>query len=428
MKNADYAKQKELVRNLAKQVADIAALPIQQKTLNEWKAVNALKPVRPMFMLDQLPWEQLQCDELKCVCEDGYCRMFEYMFREILYRWKHIQDDKVIFPEVRLFPPVRISPHGIEPKQKYLEGKGGANIRAHVCEEDLLQTKEDIENIKYAEVSADENAARESLSRAQELLDGILKVRQAGIVGYGAAWDRISLFHGVENSITDIIDRPEFVHKYLEKMLTVMCDEVDKYEKFGLIGVGEPYIHYAGAFTDELPGYNGESEQELEGYRHSAKYAWTMGMAQIFSMVSPEIHKEFEIDYQKRYYSRFGLGYYGCCEPLDRKIDIIRQLPNVRKISMSPWVDMERGAEAMGGDYVFSRKPNPAFLASDEAWRPELVRKDLEEACRISAKYSNPCELILKDVSTIGNKPERLWEWAKIAAEVCGRQTNKKEA
>jgi len=417
--------QRALVRDLAKRVAEVAALPIQQKTLQEWKALNALSPSRPMFMLDQLPWEQLLCEELKCECEDGYLRSFEHQFRTVLYRWNHIQDDKVIFPEVRLFKAANISPHGIEPKQKYLDGKDGADIRAHVCEEDRLQGEGDIENIKYAEVSVDENATRESFSRARELFDGILKVRQAGIVGYGAAWDRISLFHGVENSITDLIDRPGFVHKYLEKMLEVMCDELDQCEKSGLIGVGEPYIHYGGAFTDELPGYNGESEGELEAYRYSAKYAWTMGMAQIFSMVSPEIHREFEIEYQKRYYARFGLGYYGCCEPLDMKIDIIKEIPNVRKISMSPWVDMERGSEAMGGGYVFSRKPNPAFLANDAAWQPELVRRDLEEACLVSAKYGNPCELILKDVSTVGHKPERLWEWAKIAAAVCGREQSK---
>jgi hypothetical protein len=49
------------------------------------------------------------------------------------------------------------------------------------------------------------------------------------------------------------------------------------------------------------------------------------------------------------------------------------------------------------------------------------VRKDLAGALAAAAKYNNPCELILKDVSTTGNTPERLWEWAKIAAEVCGR-------
>jgi hypothetical protein len=88
---------------------------------------------------------------------------------------------------------------------------------------------------------------------------------------------------------------------------------------------------------------------------------------------------------------------------------------------MSPLADMERGSEAMNGRYVFSRKPNPSFLASDIAGDDEIVENDLKNACVIAAKYGNPCELILKDVSTTGNNPQRLWNWAKIAAKVTGR-------
>jgi len=43
----------------------------------------------------------------------------------------------------------------------------------------------------------------------------------------------------------------------------------------------------------------------------------------------------------------------------------VRLIPGVRKVSMSPWVNGERGAAAIGSDYVYSRKPNPAFLAWD---------------------------------------------------------------
>ena len=413
----DYEKQKQTVLDLAKQVAEIAALPVQQKTLKEWKALNSLKAIRPMFIIDQFYWEDLMCDELKCECEDGFLRNWEWNFRSQLYRWNHIRDDKVIFPEVRIGKHINfISPQGMEWKTKSI-----GETHAIVTNEDLLQTEEDIENIKYLKIAVDEEKSKENFEKVRELFDGILSVRQGGFVGYSAPWDNISLWHGVENSITDIIDRPEFVHKVLERCFNVWCNAVDEYEKYGLIGVGEPYVHYGGTFTDELPGFKGESEKELEKFRYSAKNTWACGMAQIFSMVSPECHLEFEIEYQKKYYSRFGLGYYGCCEPLDKKIHIIRQLPNVRKISMSPWVDMETGAEAMNGDYVFSRKPSPAFLANDEAWDTEAVRKDLEDACTISDKYSNPCELILKDITTLGGKPTRLWEWAKIAAEVCGK-------
>ena len=249
-----------------------------------------------------------------------------------------------------------------------------------------------------------------------------MRVTQGGASAeYGHIWDVFSMWHGIEECMYDIIDRPEFIHKALDKMWSLFLCQLDQYEQLGLIDAGVPLIHCTGAYCDELPGYNNESEEQLEKLRYSAKNIWTMGAAQLFSMVSPEVHDEFEIAYHQRWYSRFGLGYYGCCEPLDLKIHVIEKLPNVRKISMSPWVDIERGAEAMGGRFVFSRKPNPAFLSSDTAWLPDLVRKDLTDAHTIAGKYGNPCELILKDVSTVGGKPERLWEWAKIAAEVCGR-------
>ena len=39
-------------------------------------------------------------------------------------------------------------------------------------------------------------------------------------------------------------------------------------------------------------------------------------------------------------------------EPLHKKIDILKKVPNLRKISMSPWVKVEEGAEIMGDSYV----------------------------------------------------------------------------
>ena len=59
-------------------------------------------------------------------------------------------------------------------------------------------------------------------------------------------------------------------------------------------------------------------------------------MAQIFASVSPGMHWEFELEYAVEWYRRFGLNYYGCCEPLHDRLDYISRIPNLRKISMSP--------------------------------------------------------------------------------------------
>jgi hypothetical protein len=142
-------------------------------------------------------------------------------------------------------------------------------------------------------------------------------------------------------------------------------------------------------------------------------------MAQIFSSVSPTMHQAFELDYVNPVYARCGMVYYGCCEPLDGKMHLVRQIPNLRKVSMSPWVNQDVGAEALGADFVFSRKPSPTFLAAVR-WDAATVEADLRATVETCRRHHCPVELILKDVSTVRYQPQRLWEWAACAMRVVG--------
>jgi len=143
------------------------------------------------------------------------------------------------------------------------------------------------------------------------------------------------------------------------------------------------------------------------------------GLAQMFSAVSPAMFDEYEINYSMPIFERFGLVYYGCCDPLDGKMQEVRKIKNLRKVSMSPWVNRERGAYEIGKDYVYSCKPNPAYLASIQ-FDENLIKNDLMEIKEICRKNGCPLEIILKDISTVNNDPSRLWKWAKIAMEtVC---------
>ena len=144
---------------------------------------------------------------------------------------------------------------------------------------------------------------------------------------------------------------------------------------------------------------------------------WGCSNAQIFSEVSPEMHWEFALKHDLRWLERWGLTYYGCCEPLDRKIDLLRKIPNLRKISISPWNDLDRIVRDIGGDYVLSRKPNPAIFAEDN-WNPHKARAELVEVLEKAGVVCH-IEFIMKDISTVRYKPQRLWEWEKIAMEVC---------
>jgi hypothetical protein len=139
-------------------------------------------------------------------------------------------------------------------------------------------------------------------------------------------------------------------------------------------------------------------------------------MAQIFSTVSPAMHEEFEIDLVRPLYERFGLLYYGCCEPLSDRIDIVRKIKNVRKISISPWASIERGAEGIGKEYVLSLKSNPSFIAVN-VFEERQIRAQIEKAVAACRRNGTPLEIILKDVSTVSGRIEFLDRWNQVAME-----------
>ena len=109
------------------------------------------------------------------------------------------------------------------------------------------------------------------------------------------------------------------------------------------------------------------------------------------------------------YLEMFGLTYYGCCECLDNKFDVLRQIPNLRKISSSPFTNLEKAMEAIGRDYVVSFKPNSVLLATD-TWDQEASRTELINACKLAEKYGCSIEIVMKTMITLQGQPQRLRE------------------
>jgi len=404
-------KDRDILRGLGEQVAEIAALPVQQETILLWKALNGLKPIRPMVRIDQIPWHEMEVgDELALQTEEEFCGGLETTLRRTLYAWRHMRADMVVEPVVEVPKAIRGEGFGIQTIERAAVLDPRNDVYGHAYM-DRLQTEDDLKKILAPVVSLDEKATAQAYEKAHDIFDGVLTVRMQGRFPSFAPWDLIACWRSPEHALLDLVDRPGFMHRIVARLTEVHLSLLDQLEALGLLGWGQQLIHCTGAYTDELPAPG------FDPARPRPKDLWTYGMAQMFSTVSPAMHQEFWLDYAVHWFSRFGLGYYGCCEPLDGKIAIIRDLPNVRKISMSPWVEVERGASRIGRDFVFSRKPSPAFLARDP-WDPDAVERDLRETLEACARHGCPVELILKDISTVHYQPQRLWEWADIAMRV----------
>ena len=407
------ARDRSILRELGKQVAEIAALPIQQQTIALWKALNGLKPERPMVMIDQVCWNEMNVnDELTLRTQDEFGQKLEADLRRTLYAWTHMRADMVVEPAVTIPKAICGTGFGIQVHEERAVTDPTNDIVGHLYF-DQLQTDEDLQKICMPDARLDEaeTACRESI--AHEIFDGILGVYMQGLAPSFNAWDWVVQWRGAENVLLDLAERPDFMHRLFGRVTEAALTLLDQAEERGLLAQRLSRIHCTGAYTDELPAPG------FDPNKPRAKDLWTMGMAQIFSSVSPAMHQAFDLDYAVRFYKRFGLVYYGCCEPLHLKLDMVKKIPNLRKISMSPWVDVEKGAEQIGRSFVFSRKPSPAFLAG-RSWHPDAVEEDLRDVVERCAHHGCPVELILKDISTVGYRPQRLWEWADVAMRVVG--------
>lgn len=404
---------RRILRELAKKYEQIAALDVQKQKIGMWKALNTLKPQRPMVTIDQLPWNELNIDdELTLLCENPFYRSLENQMRMEIYKFTHFPVDMVVNNYISIPKTAYGNLIGPSIEQEILRTDETSSVIAHHYI-DILDTEEKLDAIEFPHVRADKELDRKMLAITEEMVGDIIPVRLTGHSIHGGMWDCITQLRSVENIMYDLADRPEFILKTINKFVDMAISLVDQYEELELLEYGQTLIHCTGAFTDELPA------EPNPGGRQSAKDVWGMGLAQVFGPVSPEMYNEFEIKPSKRLLERFGLVYYGCCDPIDRKIEYVRNISNVRKISVSPWANKELCSELMHGDYVFSSKPNPAYLAFDNM-DEDAIRNELIEIAAVSRKYNNNCEFILKDVSTIRYKPQNLFRWAQIAMEVAG--------
>jgi hypothetical protein len=409
-------KDRRILRVLAGEVVDIAELPIQKQRKKMWSDLNDLKETKPLIWIDEVCWNEMDPDgELRLRTESRFCRNIEKQLRQTLYQWSHFQCDSVVEPI--LYSPLFFgnSGIGIEIQERIIKTEQDNDVVSHRYERQI-NSEEDIEKLEFPEITYDELYSQEYYQAYRYLFDGVIKVEKRGLPGFWfAPWDDIVRFLGAQETLLALIEKPRFIHKLVSHLVEIYLHCLDRYEELGLLALNNTNVRIgsgAYGFTRELP------QGDFDPLRVRTRDLWGCAAAQIFSSVSPAMHEEFALQYERRWLERFGLSYYGCCEPLHEKIGLLESVGNLRKVSVSPWADMERAAQAISGNYVLSLKPNPALLAK-ERFIPEEVRHELKEKLQAVKRYGCRVEIVLKDISTVRHEPTRLAEWARIAEEVC---------
>jgi len=212
---------------------------------------------------------------------------------------------------------------------------------------------------------------------------------------------------GLSELLLALYENPKLVHELMAFTRDAVLANLDQGRAAGDWSLADGCNYAMPPDVDDLPAPRPNS--------HGADLGdlWFFTHAQEFEAVSPAQHDEFLLQYQMPIMARFGLVNYGCCETLDNKIDMLRRIPNLRRILMGPRADLARGCDRIGRDYVVSWRPNPTMVAGgfDAAAVRAAIRNGFAAArgCNI--------EIMLKEMMTVDNDLSRLFKWTDIAMQ-----------
>ncbi|MEI6131193.1 MAG: hypothetical protein WCQ41_00010 [Bacillota bacterium] len=402
----------EVLKKLASQYMEIASLTVHKEKRDLWKALNRGKMKRPMVCIDQLPYNELNANgDFSYQISDPYWRNVEHNLRNTIFTWNNFPVDMVVEPYITIPKVISNSGYGIRTEIHTLRLDEDTTA-ASVHYDNVLKDFEDIEKIKDMEITLDETATNLHFEEAKEIFKGIAPIIQGHGIGFSlSGWDRLNEFMGLQNLLIDLYDRPDFMHACIDRVTDATIAGIVGANKLQVHDDIVNLCHCSHIYTDELLPDFGQGKGPL------SQNSWAFGLAQPFTAVSPQFFNEFEMPYISRMAKHFGMIYYGCCDRMDDRLEFAKKIPNVKKLSCSPWSDRKNFAENIGPDIVMSNKPTPAFLAGDSVdW--DEVMKDLQLTADLAKSNGANLEFILKDISTVNSRPERINQWAELAMRI----------
>ncbi len=404
-----------VIRELASRYAEIAAAPEQDARRTLWRQVNSLEASRPAVQVGYGMWN-VWCREVfgdaTLSCGDPFCRGIERALRMQLFH-AEIGDDAVFNPWFTIGATQArgwSNLWGIEMQHEKSRDEGGAwRFDA------VIREPEDIRKLSAPPHEIDEAATARDVERANELMGDILPIdvsRNPVCAGFTADIStHLAQLRGLEQLMLDMYERPEWLHGLLAFMRDGILANQEQAEAAGdwsLTGSCNQATPYCKELEAPKPNAAPRQRREL----------WAFCAAQEFTGISPAMHEEFLLRYQRPIMEAFGLSAYGCCEDLTRKIEMLRKVKNLRRIAVTPRANLASSVEQIGRDYVISWRPNPTSMVCC-GFDQEKISRQLGEGLRVARGCH--LDITLKDVETVEGEPQRLKRWVQLVREQIDR-------
>jgi hypothetical protein len=395
------------MRDLAERYREIATDPVQEQRRDLWRRLNGLHADRPVILLRKMAFWELP--EARCSCEDRFWQPYEYALRRALF--VHELDDTIHEPWISVQATPRTSPNKFWGVRTGFRGQKDSHHAAQI--DPPIRSPEDLDKLAMPEHAISEEATRDRAARVEDAIGDILPVHvdRGPVRGLrGSIAMPLGRLLGIEGLLWWMVDHPEALHR-LSAFLrdgTLKCHrEAEDAGDVTLADQANQAMTYSQKLEDPDPDSGPVTREQL----------WYFAAAQEAQGVSPAMFDEFVLQYQVPIVEKYGLISYGCCEDLTNHIDVLRQVPNLRRIAVAPAADAQRCAEQIGGHYVASYRPSPADMVAyglDEGAVRRILRRDLE-AFRANGV---PVDITLKDVETIQGDAGRVRTFVRACRDI----------
>ena len=402
----------QVLRGLYLRQREISQDPVMGQRGQLWNGLAALDYHRPMILaetggvLDELiPLGSLQCQE-------EWARTLERRLREMIFRYKFVKDDAVVEPVIDYPWFVSIGSFGVE--TVLVRGNNEGRLGSYHWDPPIKDLDKDFDRLHIRSLSVDREKTSAWSDLLGEYFGDILPVRVRGSYWWtsGLTWDAINLL-GLDRFMLAMYDNPQGLHRLMAFLRDDFLHRLAWFEQEGILTLNNESDNIGSGslgYTSDLP-----QKDWQPGFPARVIDLWGLSESQETVGVSPRMFEEFIFPYQKPIAERYGLLYYGCCEPVHTRIHILKQLKNLRRVSVSPWCDQEKMVDVLGQGFIHCRKPNPAMISTG-VFDEELIREDLRATLRIASDC--PLELVMKDVHTLDNQAWRLGRWVQLARDV----------
>ena len=394
--------QREYIRELARQVAQIAASPENEIIHRRWRDVNAMRKAdrAPVYCRPIGAWSELLPEE-SLKCSDPWLRSVEIGFRRILIKHE-IGDDDPVEPYFPVWATLECDPRNIY----------GVDIGRHKSSESggawgydpPLKSEADLDKLVLPHYTFNEQRTQEALSKAHELLGDILPVEMIchSPEEPNVACTAANLL-GLTEYMMNMAVAPEMLHRLMAFIRDASLKTMDDVEQTGRLTPNN-----TGAMLCSDPFGPEPTDGKL-----TLKNQWIMANSQECDQVSPAMWEEFCLQYQMPIMERYGLTAYGCCENLTHKIDGVLSIPNLRIFVCSAWSDLSKIIERAADRHVimWRQKASAVVFPNDS----ETIRRELTEG----AQKLQGChyQIVLRELQTLAGHPDRLHIWTRYAKE-----------